>query len=346
MTLQPTELQPRSKDSSCSAGCQDGWIYAGDAARACSCQRRRPSEFSQDYAPGGLNTTARRRAIGRRGGKASGRARRRGRAPRGPRRRRGASLALAYKIRQVAHPEFERLYERMCAAQGIRFNRGGLDTAYELYRADFAAYRAQGQDHETTNDQRTGALEKRGRYRGTRTVQRTRKRLGLMGLVSYHHVRRSGQRRIPGQMDSIRVQMRHPPSPSTPINVTPPYGNTNPLRGMVGVRENQPPREPENDLLAPPAAAETESPASPAGSDEAQSGGERSATPHPGHEEPDETPAPAPPVRALTREERQAEAELDFQRQLAFDEIKRQAGCKVLLRRPHRKPDWGERASL
>lgn len=179
----------------------------------------------------------RRHARARRGGLASARARARARkagiasgvkrrqlssckrsAPR-PRSRQLA-LALRYKVRQVGAAEFEERYRAMCEREEIPFDPRGLNSTHALYLVELTSYRAQGQDHETTNAQRAQALDKRGRPRCARTVQRLRKRLVAMGLVSYRHVRRSGAARVPGQMDSLRVRCLCPAG----ANVTPPTG--------------------------------------------------------------------------------------------------------------------------
>lgn len=222
----------------------------------------------------------------------------------------------------------------MCASEGLAFDRRGLNTAYELYRADVAAYRAQGQDHETTNAQRGVALASRGRPRCRRTIQLTRKRIEAMGLVAYHHVRRSGARAIPGQLDSLRVQLKPLPRLRGYANCTPPTGTTNPPAGeLVVVPPEKPiaPAEPENCPFPPAAPADREGAAPPPATESEQRAEDRPATPYHG-EITDEAGFRAP----LTLEE-------DYRRSRELDELKRRMGWSVPAR--WQKPDWGECAS-
>lgn len=338
-SLQPTELQPRSENSSCPEGCDEGWHWnvPENSARPCSCLKRRRRanpEFQGDYRPGGLTGRASRRAIARRAGIASGVKRRqlsRGRRPQ--RRDRGEALALSYRIRQATSGEFERLYQRMCERESLPFDRRGLNTAYALYRLDVASYRAQGQDHETTNRQRGIALSSHGRPRCRRTIQLTRKRLEAMGLVRYHHVRRSGAQRTPGQLDSLRVQLMPLPRLRRLANCTPPTGTTTPPPGRVVVCPEDLPAEPENSLIAPAPPADDQLPPAAAVTQDEQSDASRSALPHQGQEGPEE--ANCTPLEASSLEE-------EHRLGCEFDELKRQMGWTVPQR--HRIPDWGGHA--
>lgn len=222
-------------------------------------------DFSGDYAPGGLTTRGKWRAAGRRGGLASGIKRRQlAKGRRVPHARdRQAALALAYTVRQVSRREFERLYAAMCASQGLPNDRRGLNTAYELYSVEIRAYRAQGQDFETTNRQRELALSSRGRPRCRRTVQLTRKRLEAMGLIRYHHIRRGGWRA--GQKDTLRVQLLVLERSRRGANCTPPSGAPTPLRGVVGAL-------PSKALIAPPAGGRLGRAAPPPSSEEGELG--------------------------------------------------------------------------
>lgn len=182
------------------------------------------SEYVSSYRPGypgGKSQAVLRREAARKAGFASGVARRRASTcRRQPRARTGQeALALRYSIRQVGRDEFERLYRAMCEREEIPFDPRGLRSTLELYRQQMTAYRAQGQDWETTNAQMARGMELRGRARCRRTVQRLRKRLVLMGLIAYAHVRRSGRLRIPGKMDTLRVRCL-----CAKANVTPPPG--------------------------------------------------------------------------------------------------------------------------
>lgn len=216
-----------------------------------------------DYCPGGRNETAERRAKARRAGYASGVARRRRSTVRRPPRARTGqqAIALAYKVRQVGVREFTDRYREMCEDRGIAYDVRGLNTALELYRCHLRHHRACGrQDFETTNDQISRALANNGRPRCRRTVQRQRKRLEWMGLIAYHHVRRSGHRRIPGQLDSLRVRAL---CPARRANVTPPSGAGAWLRQAAPACTSTPKA---TALSPPPTAAETDTPASPANS--------------------------------------------------------------------------------
>lgn len=202
------------------------------------------SDFRGDYAPGGLTTKGKWRAAGRRGGLASGKKRRQlARGRRSPNaRRRPQALSLGKRIKQLSAEQFERLYADMCSREALPFDRRGLNTAYELYRVEMAAYRGQGQLFETTNAQRSRALETRGRRRERRSVQYTRKRLELMGLVSYEHLRRGfvceGRWRPGPRRDSLRVELIAPRfgancTPRTRANCTPLTGSGTPCKGVV-----------------------------------------------------------------------------------------------------------------
>lgn len=194
----------------CPHGCDEGFIVTGDTAIPCPClgaRRRAAPDYRGGYAPGGLTEHGRRRRAARRAGLASGRARR-ARSPKGPRVTRQAALALKYPVRRVSRQRFEERYRECCEkVWKIRFHQAGFLTAWELYQADRRLFDACGQDCLTTNAQRGAALANRGRARCRRSVQLTRRRLADMGLEAWHHVRRSGPRRIPGQLDCLRLRM-------------------------------------------------------------------------------------------------------------------------------------------
>lgn len=213
-----------------------------------------------DYCPGGRSDVAERRARARRAGYASGVARRqRSTVRRPPRARTGQqAIAIIYKVRQVGAHEFTERYREMCAERGLAYDTRGLHTALELYRCHLTVHRAQGrQDFETTNEQVSRALAKRGRARCRRTVQRQRKRLVWMGLIAYHHMRRSGARRIPGQLDSLRVRALCPPRRA---NVTPPSGAGAWLRQAAPACTS---KSKATALSPPTSSAEDDPPASP-----------------------------------------------------------------------------------
>lgn len=202
--------------SGCSLGCDDGLIVDGDTAYGCSCRAPRARAAKQ------RRLTERKRRQCRKAGRASGRVRRQ--LARGRRTIDGVELELKWDVRQVTRDEFTRLYEAMCAREGVPCDPRGENTAYTLYAVEMAAYRAQGQDFETTNGQRSAALSSRGRPRARRTVQRTRARLAAMGLVRYHHLRRSGPARVPGQLDTLRVHLLPRRRGWCVANDTPPSG--------------------------------------------------------------------------------------------------------------------------
>lgn len=226
----------------------------------------RPVEEIQDYGPGGLATKCKWRAAARRGGRASGVKRRQlARGRQTPHARtRAQALSLLHPIRQVTFADFERRYAAFCAQSGIPFDRRGLNTTYELYRVEMAAYRAQGQLFETTNGQRQGALSSRGRPRCRRTVQYTRKRLVAMGLVSYEHMRRgsvTAGRWVPGpRKDTLRVELLAPGRSRREANCTPPTGAGSRASSVLPAV----PANDRNDLLPPPIGGRDDQPASPA----------------------------------------------------------------------------------
>lgn len=210
-------------DLTCPHGCEDGWVYVQDCCRACECQREAARARRVE---GQRQLTKRKRRQCRKAGVASGRRRRA--LARGRRTLQGRELPLTWSVRQVTRSEFERLYRRMCARERLPVDTRGLNTAYELYRIEIAAYHAQGQDFETTNGQRQAALLGRGRPRCRRTVQLTRKRLVAMRLIAYCHIRRGGWRE--GQRDTLRVHVLF----RARANCTPPTGTEQaPLRGPI-----------------------------------------------------------------------------------------------------------------
>lgn len=223
--------------------------------------------------PGGTTTAFKRREAARRAGIASGVARRqRSTCRREPRpRNMQEALALRYRIRQVGPEEFERLYRAMCDREKIPFDARGLHTCLELYRQQMTAYRAQGQDWETTNSQMALGLVKRGRGRSRRTVQRHRKRLVAMGLLGYSHVKRSGALRLPGQMDTLRVRCLCPRA-----NVTPPSGARASISptGKCSARSGLNDTNDLQTLIAPPPAADEIRPFGADGSEDEQDGPE------------------------------------------------------------------------
>lgn len=261
---------------SCAHGCQDGWIYVGDACRACECQRHRRGEFSGDYSPGGKNQRAARRSIarrnGRRGGLASGVKRRQlAKGKRIPRSREQAqALALRYPHRQLSRSRFYATYKHAfpCTTDwgaGVSSWERGRETCWLLYSQVFTRYRVQGQHFRTSKPQRALALKNAGRARADKTVQRHFRRLEAMGLLKALHYKRGGARA--GMRDHLVVEIRTAPKIGCP---TAPSGQSepSPVREVLTaapekVTENRG-AEPSTASVAPPSAADTAPPDKPA----------------------------------------------------------------------------------
>ncbi len=163
-------------------------------------------------------------------------------------------------------------------------------TSFLIYRQDLAVARREG-SAQTTGPQRVRGLEKAGRVRCKRTVQRQRRRLERMGLMRYGHIKRKGAKE--GERDSLRV---------TPTwgNVTLPRGqHRQGLRPYLSVLE-QPEIDRENcgrdlptlpEAAVPSAGDELRKPASGTGRDEKRLGTEgRGASP------PELVPGPEAPL--------------------------------------------------
>lgn len=112
-------------------------------------------------------------------------------------------VAKVYPIRQATRKQHRRLYEACCRHRGVALSERGLETNYRLFRSLMAWYRVGGQDFETTNGQQARAMDKAGRARCARTVQRHRAILAHMGLVRSMHVKRQGA--LVGHRDSLRI---------------------------------------------------------------------------------------------------------------------------------------------
>ena len=192
--------------------------------------------FSSGYMPGGRTRRAQFRYLGRRGGLASGRSRRRtatGR--RQPRyRSRQHALAATYKRRQLTRGQFARLYQearplRSDRPQAIASHERGLETAYGYYLSLFTRYRVDGNHYRTTNAQRGAALARTGRPRCRRQLQRLARLMAELGLAHVSHVRNEGAKA--GARDCLEVELL-----SSDAWMSPPRkaGAPTPLRGMVG----------------------------------------------------------------------------------------------------------------
>jgi hypothetical protein len=211
-------------------GCRDGWIYEGDSARACVCQRGR-SAFKGSYHPAGRSRRQRFRELQRWRARRSAVVRRqlaKGKPPRRRERSRPLALARAYpKLSQLSRVEFAARYEATCAREGWTLDARGVNTAWELYVVLWRHYRVYGQDFEFTNGQIAVALSRAGRPRGRRAIQYTRKRLEAMGLFSFAWVKRGTWQKdrgwVPGERkDTIRATALH--VRRSRANCTPPTG--------------------------------------------------------------------------------------------------------------------------
>jgi len=175
-----------------------------------------PSYMHPAAAGGHAQGNAARRQRARKAGLASGRARRRLCAARRERQREGKELPLEYPVAPVDREEFERRAMAWYEQHGIRPNAGGIETRWQLYIGLVRVLKVKSQSFCTTNGQRSRALEKAGRPRCTRTVQRQHIVLREMGLLTVFHDRRGGAGRRPGsKKDRLRVQF-------AAINVAPP----------------------------------------------------------------------------------------------------------------------------
>ena len=217
---------------------------------------RNAGTFRNGYAPGGLSADAARRQRARRAGIRSGVVRRQLRDVHGPRK--------TQRVKQLTAPEFETAYAAMCEREGRPFDRRGLNSHYELYVAHMTRYRVQGNGYETTNRQSCQAMAARGRPRCRRTVQRLRKGLAAMGVLDFHHVKRSGRECLRGELDSLRVICLH--QRRGEANVTLRSWSEPALKGRR-LRRDKP-------LIAPPSAADEIRPFGADGSEEEQAGPE------------------------------------------------------------------------
>lgn len=264
--------------SGCAHGCEEGWIYVGDAARSCKCRQGTRSEFDGDYAPGGTTSAIKRKQLarrnGRKGGLASGIKRRQmAKGRRAPRARsKEQAIALAYPHRQQRRQRVYELYEQVwpCPERpsaAVSWEKGRA-TLWEHYAGTFKLYRACGQHARTTNAQRALALEARRKPRCRRQIQRLNRKLDAMGLAVVSHFK--DQRDRPGHKDCLVVEIRTPRI----SHVTPPLRGSNYLslrsRVVAAARDSDCNSGSETALVppAPPAmppdGGDQQQPASPA----------------------------------------------------------------------------------
>ena len=290
----------------------------------------------QGYCPGGATTRSRRREAarynGRRGGKALGRKRRQLAQQRRRTRDGGLRIPFAYKpVPRISHEKFEQKFRNAAELAGRRFNQAGCDTTWAMYVVLRRWYDVHGNGFEITTGNLEAALQASGRPRSRRTVEYVKVRLVELGLIRRAHVKRSGPRRVPGQMDTCRIWLRR----GCLKNCTPPLRGRG-KRSFVAqlpsaaqaesvFREPKPPKPPSPQVEPLPTERQA---ATPPGTE-----GEAAATPE----------LTEPNHGARLDIPRRASDDEDFQRQLEFDELKRRMGWSVPLR--VRRPEWGERAS-
>jgi hypothetical protein len=164
---------------------------------------------------------ARRRAVARKAGLASGRARRRMCDPQ-TRRVKQRELALNFRVKVIGRVEFEERDAARRERLGIRPSSRGLETLWVHYRCRVRLYKAKGQGFCTTNGQSAQAITSAGRARCERTMRRADAALCEMGLLRRFHDRRGGSRA--GCRDRLRVQFTPSfvPPPSAAAAIGPP----------------------------------------------------------------------------------------------------------------------------
>lgn len=120
-------------------------------------------------------------------------------------RERELALARAYRVQQVNRAELFRRFEHHQQARGVFVSERGFETLWRLYVSTCRLYRVKGQATCTTNGQRSKAMEKAGRPRCGRTVQRQYRMLEQLRVVRVEHVKR--MRATPGKRDCLRVHL-------------------------------------------------------------------------------------------------------------------------------------------
>lgn len=168
--------------------------------------------FRGDYHPAGSTAAHKRRQVAKRNGRAGGLASgvKRRQLAAGARRTRDGRLGVpkAYPpVPWLSRVKTEALFRADCERDGRRFHRGGYETVDAVYRVLKRWECVKGQGFEITNANVTAALEELGRGRCRRTVQYVRRRLAAMGVCRCDVVSRSGPRRTPGRLDTIRVHL-------------------------------------------------------------------------------------------------------------------------------------------
>jgi len=224
---------------------------------------------------GYVSTREKRRKAARRGGLASGSARRARSHKRAWRSQRDG-LALAYPVQRVSRATFVTLFAQLQQREGITLSARGLQTAYVAYRGHSARYRVKGQDHRTCRPQQARGMERRGRPRCPRTMQRVDRRLEAMGLIRVVHVKRL--RATAGHMDHIAVRLLNcfvalPSAPTTGNSVACVVGSPPPADSdNCHSAERNSGRAPPDMESAPPDGGRIDTPAPPAGYQEGERG--------------------------------------------------------------------------
>ena len=261
--------------------------------------------FSGTYSPGGhIHNAAwkreRARVNGRKGGFAAGVTRRQLARGRRDTHDGGLGVPKAYApVPWLSRAHTEQVFRSLCAEDGRRFHRGGYESFDAVYRILKRWSIAKGQDFEITNENVSAALLALERPHSRRTVQYVRARLVRAEVLTCAHVKRSGARRTPGAMDTIRVRIRRV---ALSKHCTPPLRGT-PQRSSVASWGVCAPEEKEDGASKasdPPASPADEIAADAAENDSSDDGGAW--------------------ARFIARRDRRHRAEL-FTKQVAGDEL-------------------------
>lgn len=240
--------------SGCPNACVDGWVTTFDAdgterVRACApCQQAGPTEFKAGYRPAGAVTPLWARKV------------------RIPPKTYVAAPGLSDE-------QLEQRYRRMLTLSGQYSRPGATRYAFERGRDTVLAIHrvhrrrllaAGGERYRTTNNEIAAALERDGRPRSRRTIQRHHgsSKRGTKTLA-VEWIRKSGAARRPGELDCLEIRF-------TRGCVTPP------LRGATraGFKAGRPANHVQKALLAPTSSAERAPPDGGNGQGSDEGGGE------------------------------------------------------------------------
>ena len=119
--------------------------------------------------------------------------------------------------RQLSREEHELSFRKLRERQGVNFNARGCETSYQAYLSAVIRARACGSAaFNTTNGQRSQAMDKRGRGRCARTLQRHHRLLELMGLMVVGRVRRRDRPGYPDRCLRLRLIQSYVAPPTAP----------------------------------------------------------------------------------------------------------------------------------